>query len=167
VASTYTIAMEGVRVEEIEPWGSGRCRRLERARESAGSDREHRSAAGDAGERQHRRHQPNRSEGALRIVDISKGMSLPYRRLAIATGGALTDVADANNAVGAWIAAKQPNLWHWSPASDQMSALAVGLPAFATGIERVSATMGAGGGTTAGPILATDQSGPDWLVTGM
>lgn len=71
-----------------------------------------------------------------------------------------------NNALGAWIAAKQPNLWHWSPASDQVSALAVGLPAFATAVERVSGTMGADGGTTAGPILATDQSGPDWLVTG-
>jgi hypothetical protein len=180
--------------------------------------------------------QPNRSEGALRIVDISKALSLPYRPVVIATGGALTDVADAylvdptvtervvvvsslgsttstgggmgspngegdpwadvivvsrfryvqvsawydqltevpsarlselpNNALGAWIAAKQPNLWHWSPASDQVSALAVGLPAFATSIERVSATMGVDGGTTAGPTLATNQSGPDWLVTG-
>ncbi len=179
--------------------------------------------------------QPNRSEGALRIVDISKALSLPYRPVVIATGGALTDVADAylvdptvtervvvvsslgsttstgagmgspngqsdpwadvivtsrfryvqvsawydqltdvpasrlselpNNALGAWIAAKQPNLWHWSPASDQVSILAVGLPAFATAIERVSATMGVDGGTTAGPNLATDQSGPDWLVT--
>ena len=180
--------------------------------------------------------QPNRSEGALRIVDISKALSLPYRPVVIATGGALTDIADAylvdptvtervvvvsslgsttstgggmgspngqgdpwadvivasrfryvqvsawydqltdvptsrlselpNNALGAWIAAKQPNLWHWSPASDQVSALAVGLPSFATAIERVSATMGVDGGTTAGPNLATDQSGPDWLVTG-
>jgi hypothetical protein len=180
--------------------------------------------------------QPNRSEGALRIVEISRAISLPYRPVVIATGGALTDVADAylvdptvadrvvvvsslgsttstgggmgspngpgdpwadvivvsrfqyvqvsawydqltdvpasrlselpNNALGAWIAAKQPNLWHWSPASDQVSALAVGLPAFATVIERVSATMGADGGATAGPVLATDKSGPDWLVTG-
>jgi hypothetical protein len=179
--------------------------------------------------------QPNRSEGSLRIVDISKALSLPYRPVVIATGGALTDIADAylvdptvtervvvvsslgsttstgagmgspngqgdpwadvivtsrfryvqvsawydqltdvptsrlselpNNALGAWIAAKQPSLWHWSPASDQVSILAVGLPAFATAIERVSATMGVDGGATAGPNLATDQSGPDWLVT--
>ena len=39
--------------------------------------------------------QPNRSEGALLIVDTSKSLALPYRPLVIATGGALTDVADA------------------------------------------------------------------------
>jgi hypothetical protein len=180
--------------------------------------------------------QPNRSEGALRIVDISRAMSLPDRPLVIATGGALTDVADAylvdhtvsdrvvvvsslgsltstgggmgspngqgdpwadvivtsrfryvqvsawydqltdvptsrlpelpKNALGAWIAAKQPNLWHWSPASDQVAALAAGLPAFATAVERVSATIDADGGATAGPNLGTDPSGRDWLVTG-
>ncbi|HVV52373.1 MAG TPA: hypothetical protein VHO06_22090 [Polyangia bacterium] len=185
--------------------------------------------------------QPNRSEGALFIVDTSKSLSLPYRPLVIATGGALTDVADAylvdptvtarvvivsslgstsrtgggmgspngqgdpwadvivtskfryvqvsawydqltdvpsanlsklpNNALGAWIASKQPNLWQWSPASDQVSVLAVGLSAFATAIERVSPTapVDAGqtgdGGTAAGPDLATNQGGPDWLVT--
>ena len=184
---------------------------------------------------------PNRSNGALTIVNTSKTMGLPYRPLVIATGGALTDVADAylvdhtvtervvivsslgstsstgggmgspngqgdpwadvivasqfryvqvsawydqltdvpnsslsklpNNPLGAWIASKQPNLWQWSPASDQVSVLAVGLPAFATAIERVAPTgsLDAGrtgdAGATAGPDLATDQSGPDWLVT--
>ena len=180
--------------------------------------------------------QPNRSEGALLIVETSKMLGLPYRPLVIATGGALTDVADAylldhtvadrvvvvsslgsttstgggmgipngqgdpwadlivasrlryvqvsawydqltdvpasrlselpHNALGAWIAAKQPNLWHWTPASDQASALAVGLPEFATAIERVSVIMSVDGGTSAAPDLATDQSGSDWLVTG-
>ena len=38
---------------------------------------------------------PNRSEGALFIVDASKRLSLPYRPLVVVTGGALTDVADA------------------------------------------------------------------------
>ena len=185
---------------------------------------------------------PNRSNGALSIIDISNKLSLPYRPLVIATGGALTDVADAylidhtvagrvvivsslgstsstgggmgipngqgdpwadvivshkfryvqvsawydqltdvpsssvsklpNNPLGAWIASKQPNLWQWSPASDQVSVLAVGLPAFATAIERVSAGgpldagQAADGGTAAGPNLATTQTGPDWLVTG-
>jgi len=184
---------------------------------------------------------PNRSDGALTIVNLSRTLSLPYRRVVIATGGALTDVADAylvdhsvtervvvvsslgstsnsggamglpngqgdpwadvivaskfqyvqvsawydqltdvpssslsklpNNPLGAWIASKQPNLWQWSPASDQVSVLAVGLPAFATAIERVAPTgsLDAGrtgdAGATAGPDLATDQSGPDWLVT--
>lgn len=180
--------------------------------------------------------QPNRSEGALLIVDTSKGLGLPYRPLVIATGGALTDVADAylvdptvtervvvvsslgsatgtgggmgtpngdgdpwadfivasrfryvqvsawydqltdvptsslselpNNALGAWIASKQPNLWQWSPASDQVAVLAVGLPSFATAIERVSPAGSVDGGATAGPNLATDQSGSGWLVTG-
>ena len=180
--------------------------------------------------------QPNRSEGALLIVDTAKTLGLPYRPVVIATGGALTDVADAylvdhtvtervvivsslgsvtdtgagmgspngngdpwadfivasrfryiqvsawydqltdvptsslsklpNNALGAWIAAKQPNLWQWSPASDQVSILAVGLPAFATAIQNVSATSSVDAGATAGPSLATDQSGPDWLVSG-
>ena len=39
--------------------------------------------------------QPNRSNGALTIVNTSKTLGLPYRPLVIATGGALTDVADA------------------------------------------------------------------------
>ncbi len=179
---------------------------------------------------------PNRSEGALLIVDASKSLALPHLPLVIATGGALTDIADAylvdrtvtervvvvsslgsatstgggmgspngdgdpwadfivaskfryvqvsawydqltdvpassvselpNNALGAWIASKQPNLWQWSPASDQVSVLAVGLPSFATAIERVSPAGGVDGGATAGPDLATEQTGSGWLVTG-
>jgi len=182
---------------------------------------------------------PNRSNGALAIIDLSNTMGLPYRPLVIATGGALTDVADAylvdhsvvdrvvvvsslgstsstgggmglpngqgdpladaivarhfqyvqvsawydqltdvpssslselpNNALGAWIASKQPNLWTWSPASDQVSVLAVGLPAFATTVERVApdAPVDAGqtGDAGAGPNLTTNKNGPDWLVT--
>lgn len=38
---------------------------------------------------------PNRSEGAKLIVDTSLSLSLPYRPLVVATGGRLTDVADA------------------------------------------------------------------------
>jgi hypothetical protein len=180
---------------------------------------------------------PNRSEGALFIVSASKALSLPHRPLVVATGGALTDVADAylvdptvtqrlvvvsslgsatsagggmgppngdgdpwadvivtakfryvqvsawydqltdvpsssvsslpQNALGAWIAAKQPNLWQWSPASDQVSVLAIGVPGFATAVTRVSANPTVGdGGATVEPDLATDQVGPDWLVTG-
>jgi hypothetical protein len=180
--------------------------------------------------------QANRSEGALRIVATANELGLPYRPVVIATGGALTDVADAylvdrtvadrvvvvsslgsatstgggmgspngnhdpwadfivaskfryvqvsawydqltdvpnssvptlpNNALGAWIAAKQPNLWQWSPASDQVAVLAVGLPKFATAIQRVSPTGAVDGGATAGPDLTTDQNGSGWIVTG-
>jgi hypothetical protein len=179
---------------------------------------------------------PNRSEGALLLVNASNQFALPYRPLAVVTGGALTDIADAylvdptitqrvvivsslgsvtstgggmgapngsgdpwadvivasrfryvqvsawydqstdvsvsslvdlpNNALGAWIAAKQPNLWQWWPASDQVSVLAVGLPTFATAIERVSPVMPVDGGATGGLDLTTDQSGSGWLVTG-
>ena len=38
---------------------------------------------------------PNRSEGARLIVDASARLSVPYRPLVVATGGRLTDVADA------------------------------------------------------------------------
>ena len=180
--------------------------------------------------------QPNRSEGALFIVDASTRLGLPYRPLVIATGGSLTDVADAYlvdptvtervvvvsslgsvtasggsmgppngqedpwadtivtkrfryvqvsafydqltdvqtaslsslpaNALGAWIAAKQPNLWHWSPASDQVAVLAPGLPTFATAVENVAPAAPVGAGATAGPGLAIDSSGSSWLVTG-
>ena len=184
---------------------------------------------------------PNRSEGALLIVSTSKSLGFPDRPLVIATGGALTDVADAylvdpsvtervvivsslgsaskagggmgvpngdidpwadyivasrfryvqvsawydqltdvpssslsdlpNNALGAWIAAKQPNIWQWSPVSDQVAVLAVGLPAFAAAIEHVSvgapsdAGQAGDAGTTSGLNLPTDQAGSDWLVT--
>ena len=178
---------------------------------------------------------PNRSEGALALIDLSTRLGLPYRPLVIATGGALTDIADAylmdptiservvvvsslgsvtsdgggmgvpngdrdpwadfivasrlpyvqvsawydqltdvpaaklpdlpTNALGAWIQAKQPNLWHWSPASDQVSVLATGLPAFATSVQNLSAATSLDMGATVGPNLATAGQGPNWLVT--
>jgi hypothetical protein len=179
--------------------------------------------------------QANRSEGALFIVDASRRLSLPYRPLVVATGGALTDVADAYlvdptvvdrvvvgaslgavtgsgggmgdpngpadpwadtivaerfryvqvsafydqltdvpdsslsqlpaNPLGTRIAAKQPNLWEWQPASDQVAVLAVGLPGFATAVERVAAAAPVEAGATAGPDLATDPNGSGRLVT--
>jgi hypothetical protein len=39
--------------------------------------------------------QPNRSEGARLIVSLSAELALPYRPVVVATGGSLTDVADA------------------------------------------------------------------------
>jgi len=177
----------------------------------------------------------NRSEGALFIVDVSRRVGLPYRPLVVATGGALTDVADAylvdhtvtervvvvsslgsvsssgagmgipngghdpwadkivverfryvqvsafydqltdvpaarlselpDNALGDWIASKQPNLWHWMPASDQVSVLAAALPTFATAVERVVPAGSGDAAATVGPDLLTDPSGSGWLVT--
>jgi hypothetical protein len=189
--------------------------------------------------------QPNRSEGALFIVEAAKRLGFPYRPLVIVTGGGLTDVADAylidptiaqrvvvvsslgsvatsgggmgspngdedpwadtivaqrlryvqvsawydqltdvtaanlpqlpDNALGRWIASKQPNLWHWSPASDQVAVLAVGISTFTTAVEHVSVSPpGDGGvaasqttdaGLAAGPPLIADPGGSDWLVT--
>ena len=158
---------------------------------------------------------------------LSKSLGLPYRPLVIATGGALTDVADAylvdhtvtervvivsslgsttstgggmgiptetaipgptsswppnfatcrsapgttsstdvpssslselpNNALGAWIASKQPNLWQWSPASDQVAVLAVGLPSLRDGDRTRVCGRGVDAGATAGPNLATES----------
>jgi hypothetical protein len=179
--------------------------------------------------------QGNRSEGARFIVEVSKRLALPYRPIVIATGGALTDVADAylvdpavtervvvvsslgsvsaegggmglpngvhdpwadkivverfryvqvsafydqltdvpassipdlpSNELGAWIASKQPNLWDWMPASDQVSVLAAALPTFATVVERVSPGALSDAASTSGPDLLTDTAGPAWLVT--
>jgi len=39
--------------------------------------------------------QPNRSEGARLIVELSARLAFPYRPVTVATGGNLTDVADA------------------------------------------------------------------------
>ena len=69
------------------------------------------------------------------------------------------------NALGARIAAKQPNIWHWSPASDQVGVAAVGVASFATAVERVAPGGPVGDGATAGPDLANDPNGSGWLVT--
>jgi len=70
------------------------------------------------------------------------------------------------NPLGARIAAKQPNLWEWPPASDQVAVLAVGIPSFATDVQRVIAGPPVAAGATAGPGLTIDASGAGWLVTG-
>lgn len=70
------------------------------------------------------------------------------------------------NPLGARIAAKQPNLWEWPPASDQVAVLAVGIPRFATEVQRVTVAPPVVAGATAGPDLAIDAGGAGWLVTG-
>jgi hypothetical protein len=172
---------------------------------------------------------PNRSEGARFIVDAAERTSQPYRPLVVATGGRLTDIADAylldhtlpervvivsslgslsaegatmsnpngemdpwadtivvekfryiqvsayydqttdvpssrlgelpNHAFGAWMTAKQPSIWNLPEASDQVSVLAAGLPAFVLEVQRVSPTLGDS------PTLGTDPAGNAWLVT--
>jgi hypothetical protein len=69
------------------------------------------------------------------------------------------------NPLGAWIAAKQPNILNLTVAADQVGVAAVGIPTFATAVEQVSAAALAGASTTAGPDLVADPNGPCWLVT--
>ena len=178
---------------------------------------------------------PNRSEGALFILDAAARLSLPYRPLVIVTGSRLTDVADAYlvdpsvvdrvvvvsslgtfvspngtmgppngemdpwadtivtnrfryvqvssyydqltdvpssrlselpaNALGAWIAAKQPTIYDLPEASDQVAVAAVALPTFAVTVESVSPDANVGPGATAGPNLNPDPNGHVLLVT--
>jgi hypothetical protein len=178
---------------------------------------------------------PNRSEGALFIARISAELSRPYRPLVVATGGRLTDVADAylmdpalaervvvvsslgelsqsgaamgvpngemdpwadaivsarlryvqvnayydqltevpasrlgelpSNALGAFIAAKQPEVYDLDVAADQVAVLAAGFPPFVTGVARVSADGSVSPGAMEGPELMASPEGPAWLVT--
>jgi hypothetical protein len=177
---------------------------------------------------------PNRSEGALCIIDVTKRRSLPYRPLVVVTGGRLTDVADAYlvdpsvaerivvvsslgtvsasggamgvpngemdawastivatrlryvqvsayydqltdvpasrtaelpaNPLGAWVAAKQSQIWSTPVAADQIAVAAVALPNYAVTVERVAAVASPDAGTTGGPELVANPSGPAWLV---
>ena len=71
----------------------------------------------------------------------------------------LTDVPASSvpqlpaNPFGAWIAAKQPNIWTLQQSADQVGIIAVGVPEFAVTVERVAAGSTVGPGATAGPDL--------------
>ncbi len=84
----------------------------------------------------------------------------------------LTDVPAAKlanlpaNPFGAWIAAKQPNIWNLAQAADQVGVMAVAVPDFATAVQRVSAAGPVAAGATSGPDLTANANGPAWLVTG-
>lgn len=83
----------------------------------------------------------------------------------------LTDVPAAkvanlpSNPFGAWIAAKQPNIWNLAQAADQVAVMAVGVPGFATAVQRVAPAGPVAAGASAGPELTTNPNGPLWLVT--
>jgi hypothetical protein len=69
------------------------------------------------------------------------------------------------NPLGDWMAAKQPNLFTIPTAADQVTALAVGLPAFATAVQRAVPDTSAAFDSTQGPPLLPDASGNVWIVT--
>ena len=69
------------------------------------------------------------------------------------------------NPLGAWIAAKQPQVWNLHEAADQVGVVAVGIPSYAVAVARVSAVALIDAGANSGPDLVTDPDGPAWLVT--
>jgi hypothetical protein len=176
----------------------------------------------------------NASAGARFIVDTSSALARPDRPVVVATGGRLTDVADAylldptvtervivvsslgtgfsedeavahmgmpngemdpwadaivvekfryvqvsayydqltdlpaqrlpelpDNPLGEWMREKQPQILEIAVASDQVSVIAVALPAFTRSVTRVS-QAGFDGDQ---PTLAPDPNGHAWLVT--
>jgi hypothetical protein len=82
--------------------------------------------------------------------------------------GDVTEAQVANlpqNPLGEWMADKRPDLFTIPNASDQIAVLSVGLPTFATAVQRVSPdTSGAFDGMQ-GPRLVPDPNGNAWIVT--
>jgi hypothetical protein len=178
---------------------------------------------------------PNDSDGARFIVDTSSRLARPERPVVVATGGRLTDVADAylidptvtervvvvaslgtgftddeavahmgipngemdvwadaivvrrfryvqvsafydqlgdvpverlpelpDNAFGAWMRAKQAEIFATPVASDQVGVIALGIPEFTRAVTRVSQS---GWNADDQPTLAPDTEGRGWLVT--
>jgi hypothetical protein len=68
------------------------------------------------------------------------------------------------NAFGAWIAAKQPNIWDLAQAADQVAVAAVAIPGFVVKVERVAPSAPLDGGATAGPPLQDKPGAQGWLV---
>ena len=86
-----------------------------------------------------------------------------YDQLADVPSSRLAELPD--NQLGAWIAAKQAQVWDLPESADQVALMAVGVPSFAVAIARVSAPTDIGPGATAGPDLRTDPNGSAWLVS--
>jgi hypothetical protein len=83
----------------------------------------------------------------------------------------LGDVADDDlaslppNPFGAWMAAKQPDVFDVPTASDQIAILSVGLPTFAMEVQRVSPDLSAGFNAAGGLPLRPSPDGNAWIVT--
>jgi len=68
------------------------------------------------------------------------------------------------NPFGTWMAAKIPGVLQIPMSSDQISLLAVGLPAFATTVGRAAVAPSAAFDATTGPPLVAQSDGPVWVV---
>ncbi len=93
----------------------------------------------------------------LRYVQVSAY----YDQLTDVPLGSVPDLP--NNDFGAWMAAKQSEIFSIQVAADQVSVLAAALPAFVASVSRVDAPGGVA--SNGGPDLATDPLGSGWLVT--
>jgi hypothetical protein len=69
------------------------------------------------------------------------------------------------NALGNWMRDKQPDLFTIPNASDQVAVLSVGLPTFATAVQRASPDTSVTFDSTQGPPLRPDAAGGAWIVT--
>ncbi len=69
------------------------------------------------------------------------------------------------NPLGMEMAAKQPNLFSITTASDQVSVLSVALPNFTTMVQRASPDTSAAFDPTHGPSLIPNPNGNVWIVT--
>jgi hypothetical protein len=68
------------------------------------------------------------------------------------------------NPFGAWVASKIPSVLQIPMSSDQIGVLAVGLPAFATAVNRAAVDPNAAFDTTSGPPLLDQADGSTWIV---
>jgi hypothetical protein len=95
----------------------------------------------------------------LRYVQVSAY----YDHLADVPAASIPDLPA--NALGKWIAAKQPMIWPAPITADQVAVAALCIPAFATAIEPVSMASPSAAGAAVGPDLVRDPDGSGWLVT--
>jgi hypothetical protein len=70
-----------------------------------------------------------------------------------------------SNPLGTWMAAKQPNLFTVLTASDQVTVLSLGLPAFVTAVARFAPDVSAAFDSSQGPPLIPNAGGNVWIVT--
>jgi hypothetical protein len=68
------------------------------------------------------------------------------------------------NALGVWMAAKQPNIFQIATASDQVTVLSVGLPAFAVSVQRAVPDTSGSFNSMQGPSLLPAVEGNVWVV---
>jgi hypothetical protein len=69
------------------------------------------------------------------------------------------------NALGAWMAEKQPDIFEIPQASDQVAVLSVALPTFVGAVQRVSPDASVAFDSIQGPPLRPDVAGNAWIVT--